>query len=60
MGGPESEYSVCPRPLLRPEQDRDGMGQGWDRDGTGTGQDRDGTGRGARQFHDQIETSYYS
>ena len=48
----ESDYSVCPRPFLRPVQDwvwdRDGtgMGQGWDRDGTGMGQgrDRDGTG----------------
>ena len=55
MGGPESDYSVCPRPFLRPGQDLDregtGMGQGRDWDGTGTGQgrDRDGSGRGARQ-----------
>ena len=35
MGGPESDYSVCPRPFLRPGQDRD-------RTGTGMGQGRDG------------------
>ena len=54
MGGSESDYSVCPRPFLRPAQDLDkdetGTGQGWDRegtgwDGTGTGQGRDETGR---------------
>ena len=55
----KSDYSVCPRPFLRPAQDwvwdrdgtgtergrdRDGMGQGWDRDGTGTvGRDRTGS-----------------
>ena len=53
MGGPESDYSVCPRPFLRPGQklkkdktgtgqDGTGMGQGRDRDGTRTGQGRDG------------------
>ena len=36
-GGLESDYSVCPRPFLRPVQD-----WVWDRDGTGTGRDRDG------------------
>ena len=35
VGGPESDYSVCPRPFLRPGQDLD--------------KDRDGTGRGVRQ-----------
>ena len=56
MGGPESDYSVCPRPFLRPGQKlkKDKTGTGRDGDGTGTGQGRDkdgtGTGRGARQY----------
>ena len=56
-GWSKSDYSVCPRPILRLKQDWDeygtgtgwdkngdgtGMGQGWDRDGTRTGQGRDG------------------
>ena len=32
----ESDYSVCPRPFLRPVQDLV-----WDRDGTGQGRDWD-------------------
>ena len=42
-GGYKSDYSVCPRPSLRPVQD-----WVWDRDGTGTEQGRDwdgGTGQ---------------
>ena len=66
-GGLESDYSVCPRPFLRPVQDwewdRDGtgMGQGRHRDGTETGQGRDwdgGTGRDGEL--DNIQEINYS
>ena len=49
----KSDYSVCPRPLLRPESFLEAWtGKGQDRDGTGMGmgQDRDGRGRGAQQY----------